>query len=420
MHTKRLVGLLVLILVGFAVGAFLVWMRNRPPDRPWVIVPPPNTRDLIAALRENDDGSSRVVSIAPDGTIREPEAQGEPDDREIAWSPDGNRVIFVSNRTTDGSYQLFDWIPDRQNQAYQLTPAGASRSHPCSTQDNRILYASRGMIYRLNYETLVNYTVYPPRKEPGAHRTEEGEVAEHDGRGDDETTDRIEQAWNQISGSLEGDAFERGFLTSDGQFFIGIYSTPRGRALIIQNMRPETEEDVFPVVPLMGEEIEVAMHPSSPLVVVVVKDFRWPFPDRVPEQMKNPDGTIRRPFVNGVFLFDLGGGNPPAIMFQSADGSEALGSPAISPDGTKLALTHYARQETRMAPQGLVVVPVEGGEMRRLVTGGASEPSWSADGDRIAYIKGGDVWTIRADGADAKNLTNGKGRYNSPKFSPKK
>lgn len=420
MNTRRLVGLLVLILVGFGVGAFIVWMRNRPADRPWIIVPPPNTRDYIAALRENEDGSSRVVSIAPDGTIREPEGEGELDDREIVWSPDGNRIIFVSNRTPDGSYQLFDWIPDRKNQAYQLTPSGASRSNPWAARDNSILYASRGSIYRLHYQTLANYTVYPPREEPGAHQTEEGEVADHHEHGHDETTHRIEQAWNQVSTSLEGDAFEKGFLTADGRYFIGVYSTPRGRALIIQNMRPDTEDAFFPGVPLMGSELEVAVHPTDSRVVVAVKDFRWPFLDRVPAEMKEPDGSIRRPFVNGVFVFDLGGGKPPEMVFQSRDGSEALGSPAISPDGTKLALTRYVRRDTLLLPEALLVVPLEGGQMRLVFTGDASQPSWSSDGQRLAFIKGGDVWTVRADGTGAKNLTNGNGRYNSPKFSPKK
>src|SRR5262245_930402 len=70
-------------------------------------------------------------------------------------------------------------------------------------------------------------------------------------------------------------------------------------------------------------------------------------------------------------------------------------------------------------------LPMEGGEARSITSGIAwdMQPRWSPDGKRIAFTSdrgGGDnVWTIAADGSDAKQVTNETFRLlNSPCWSP--
>ncbi len=55
---------------------------------------------------------------------------------------------------------------------------------------------------------------------------------------------------------------------------------------------------------------------------------------------------------------------------------------------------------------------------------GDAQPSWSADGQRIAFIRGDvyygptDVWTMRADGTHQRQVTHGGAYESSPSFSP--
>ncbi len=420
---RRLVGFSILVLVVIGVVSLVVWMRNRPAGRLWVIIPAPKTTNLIAALALNDDGTSRVVAISPDGTIREPDGDdGEFDDREQIWSADGQRVIFVSNRSADGSYQLFDWIPDRDNVPFQLTLAGASRGAPWfALSGNAIVFTSRGSVLRLDYQTLKISTVYPPKEEPGIKRTDEEVVpTDEHGHRHDEATHMMEQAWQQVSGALEGDAFEKGYVTRDGSHFMGIYNTPRGRALVLQNLKPESQQEAMPRIPLMGADVEIAMHPTESVAVVSVRDFRWPNLDAVPDDMKNPDGAIRRPFVNALFLYEIGSNSPPALMFQSIDGTEALLFPSISPDGADLIVSAFSRREEKLVGAGLMIAPLSGGEMRPIAPGEAFEPSWSPDSSSLVFVREGDVWSVQRDGSALTNLTKGKGRFARPLYSPKK
>ncbi len=47
-----------------------------------------------------------------------------------------------------------------------------------------------------------------------------------------------------------------------------------------------------------------------------------------------------------------------------------------------------------------------------------SEPDFSADGRKIAFVRGGDVWSMRADGTGQHKLTSGAEVDSRPQFSP--
>src|SRR5688572_4280840 len=131
--------------VGVFVAALIagaVYMRNRPQGLPIADIPPVDSKGYIAAIMEKD-GQSRLVAILPDGTIRDAPGGADVMDSELTWKPDGRRVVFVSNRSSGGSLQVFEWTPDRETEPVQLTPGGGGRQNPWFTPDaSQIIYAS--------------------------------------------------------------------------------------------------------------------------------------------------------------------------------------------------------------------------------------------------------------------------------------
>lgn len=79
--------------------------------------------------------------------------------------------------------------------------------------------------------------------------------------------------------------------------------------------------------------------------------------------------------------------------------------PAWSPDGRSIAYLHDARwSEDTTDVTGLYVLDLETEATRLVVEGLAMCPDWHPDGERIVF-SGGDLFTIRADGSNLRQVT---------------
>lgn len=105
---------------------------------------------------------------------------------------------------------------------------------------------------------------------------------------------------------------------------------------------------------------------------------------------------------------------------------EAVGSPAISPDGSKVIYTVRDWQPSPRDPKRtesrtrIWIVPTTGGEARPLTFGDRADtqPQWSPDGRHISFVssRGPDrgeppapqLYVMRADGGEATKVTDGK------------
>lgn len=100
--------------------------------------------------------------------------------------------------------------------------------------------------------------------------------------------------------------------------------------------------------------------------------------------------------------------------------------PHFSPDGQRIV---YA--STKSGSSQVWIMSVDGSGQTQLTSGFGAEfpdanaPKWSPDGSRIAFWSGfetkyGEIWTIRADGTDARQLTDQPGTISSdnPAWSP--
>ncbi|HEX5707723.1 MAG TPA: S9 family peptidase [Pyrinomonadaceae bacterium] len=98
-----------------------------------------------------------------------------------------------------------------------------------------------------------------------------------------------------------------------------------------------------------------------------------------------------------------------------------VGDPQVSPDGKWVAYTVAVpdRAANRNVTH-IFVVATDGGTPRQLTSGDASAttPRWSPDGSALAFVTGGQVWTMDAQGANRRQVTSLSTGASDPVWSP--
>jgi Tol biopolymer transport system component len=87
-----------------------------------------------------------------------------------------------------------------------------------------------------------------------------------------------------------------------------------------------------------------------------------------------------------------------------------------SPNGSELLVASFFKLPSWEA--ALWVAPLPGGPPRLLADAGGQDASWSRDGLRIVYAKGGDLYIARNDGSEVRRLITVSGRIWWPRVSP--
>ena len=97
-----------------------------------------------------------------------------------------------------------------------------------------------------------------------------------------------------------------------------------------------------------------------------------------------------------------GGVMTPEILWKFG----RLGSLALSPDGKSVlyTVTEYSL-DSQINRTNIFKMPVTGGDAVQLTTDGGNSPQWINNGETIAYIAGGKLSTMGADGSSQKSIT---------------
>jgi Tol biopolymer transport system component len=77
--------------------------------------------------------------------------------------------------------------------------------------------------------------------------------------------------------------------------------------------------------------------------------------------------------------------------------------PSVSPDGKTIAFSRWTFSESGV--ENIYTVSIDGTNLKQLTTtGGAWDPVYV--NNKIAYVSGGDIYSMNLDGSGQKNLTN--------------
>jgi TolB protein len=126
----------------------------------------------------------------------------------------------------------------------------------------------------------------------------------------------------------------------------------------------------------------------------------------------SPDGKrIAWSRAGTIYVMNADGS---AVRRVSPAGGAALTGQPWSPDGARLT---YGYRRGDRAPSEVHVVGADGRGRRRLTAG--EDPTWSPAGQRLSFLRGGNVWTIDADGSGARRLTSdARGAQRGAEWSP--
>jgi len=402
----------------FAIAALVLgyqWWRGIKSDPDFGAA---NTIDMIGAVMETSDGQQAVAFLANGELVLSPDYREGAVDRDFVWRPDGGRAFFLSDRK-DGIH-IFRWNPDRGSLQQRSVDGGSKGTMVYGplglpATDQSALLTAGGRVLRYDPSVPATYQVLPPRQKERSG-TEEGG-----------TSGQFEGHYSRL-----GTSFKKAVWGKDRRWIIAVMRREVGEILVLQSMTPlkdiNTGDTKFtpPSAITAGKRVDFDITADGRVVVAIV-GFQFPDPAKAPKEfIKN--GRVVPPYENAITFFD------PDRTEQ--DGLRAIGiltpeigaiEPRISPDGTKVLLSIGAPDpDGNVEVGGLVSMPLieQGADQGTpLVRGKVQQPNWHPSGQRIVYVKREEngvrsVFTIDADGANERRISDGKSNFQQAVFSP--
>lgn len=384
-----------------------------------------DTAGEIAAIQHLPGSEGDVaVLLKEDGSIMSaPNHAATIVDRDLAWRPDGNRLLFASDRDKR-VFNIWMWKPE-SNEISRMTTGTRGQGQPNYPVNNPIvgnqtaLMISAGIVVEFDPIQQTRRQVLPfhNKEVPMSSASEEG------GGGQD----------SQFTGDYGklGTSFKTARWAKGKKYIAAVMRREDGEVLVLQNLEPQTDEEARPIAVVAGDKVQFDVDPVSARIVYTVQNFQYV---EITRNMQDEQGKLKpefqkKPFSHMVGLIDLD--NPHAqdktgVIAATNDDKHSFGMPAISPDGSSVLVPVGPYVSGALEPAELDSLPchplgIRG--MTHLIRGPADEPSWSPDGRQFTFVMRNSsgkraIFTANKDASNMADKTGAKGDFSFPKFSP--
>jgi TolB protein len=321
----------------------------------------PKSRGVIAFVGDSEFNANIYVVKAGGQGVRNLSRNKRSNDRSVAWSPDGRKILFLRAKLEGVGYSA----------ARDLYVMDADGSH-----QRRLLRHKPGGFFS---EELIGSPTWSP-----------------DGR-------RIAF----VSNRRKGFDFEIYLINADGS---GLRNLTKGRGG--SDSLPAWSPDGRKIAFVGWRDLEMGLHvmnADGSHERQLIKAG-----PQVPSLAWSPDGRkilLEQFDKNGprsdLYVIDANGGGLRNLTRNPA--VEEYG-PAWSPDGRKIA---FARWPKAPALRGIYLMKADGSGLQRLTRSYDFDPAWSPDGRKIAFLRAfqasyDEIYLMKADGSGLRRLTHTK------------
>lgn len=342
------------------------------------------------AAPQQDSGNRDIFLLSSDGSREIRLVEHPADDQLLGWTPDGNHILFASDRSGTMSVWLLRVLDGKQQGPPELVKQDIGQAQPIGfTRTGSFYYGlviGASDVYTADFDPATGKVVTQPQK----------------------TAQRF--IGSNFSPAWSPDGQFLAYISSRGPGLIG----HRPEIIAIRSLKTGEERDLPPklsftwgpirwspdgrsiLVPGKDNKIQHGLFRVDAQTGEITPTVMWEdrgisFPAWFPDGKRLLYGVQRREggTTSGTIVIrDLATGQENVIFQRAAD--ENIADLALSPDGRQVAVTLFEQQTRSFV---LKVLPVAGGDARELVR--AKEPeemvgdslSWSPDSQYIVFVR---------------------------------